>query len=1356
MTARAAAFLWLLPLLLLVPQTASSQSSFSRNDAFDFRGDHALLIGGTGTILGMDPDHFTLSIANPIDFRLFRIHVRTGHHVSSHWWLNKVKIDMDADGTWEFETTQDDAVAAYSLPEPANGISATHTVRVELQFIDVSGAASTRTTTYPITILAAPRVFADVDDNSFIQVRNEDCTNKIPVLLVEGFDPLNQSFAADYYISARDLVESDLYNPSLAPGYEVFILNFRYGGRDMRLNSAVLVKALERIRSICPNYEIALAGLSMGGTISRYTLAKLESQSIAHHVGLFVSYDSPQRWAHVSQDLQDFISNQPANVVGPLQSALQADAAKQLLDYNTYDPFRVQRNSFFNELDALNGDGYPHQSYNAAISNGTLSATWPGHLYESLATLKSYTDGQSYTPTDVRADEADCGPGSMSINLTRTLYEDLLPSWLFWKSAYLEFKIYFNPVFITTQSSLHLTDVHQDSLLNITSYASSHFDDFGIQTAPLMHNQVSSQSRTKIMGWLNKTSNFNISYTLLEGGSTNPETFQVRVLGGTSVTIQPKTVSVEGRQIVYQFLRWDDGNTANPRVFAAPRNTSRGVVMKAHLASASSGVAANNQARIVDASTATNSTQHVVYESDGMIWQSRRPQSGAWEPERLLSYGPNDHDPTIIAHKFNSTMVQVHTAWFRDDYIFYREHDPGSGLPVGLGSYYWLGCDGREAILVGPRCDRVDSPSPCYPALMWVDGGAGIWVEQGLYYMKSPHNSSYYHRVPGTDNTVTGAAAAYSGEFACGYNEPCTGYRVAFISNGRIYSTAFRDGAPTSPSVPPDSSASAVEIGTAGWVAANPTIVDNNGTTAVAWDESSGSVHRIAFRQLTAGAWSATTYFWHSTHVAAKPVLGIDYSCSPNTLNLVWECGNHIGRAARALSGTAWSPVLDLGPGRSPSIPSWSTQGAPGMWARGTIAPYSMDVSSAMVCADVVAPAATTNLAVDYVTSNTVGLTWTAPGDDGNVGQVVGYDVRYALTPIVSEATFAAAASWGGPSPTHPSGGVESIVVSGLQSNATYWFALKAVDESGNWSPRSNTADGYPFVMCPNCSDLRAGGDSEGRAPANAALSAGGSSPQARLAIHVERESGGQTWVVKSGPAAVGVDSTQGAGASPFVWMLNPAPPVNGTSAMGITGGIRTNVSYVIDASAAGFVPRTRARMAGDSSSCAILTSVVRHRGQSPPEALPCDGEWVPMAAGDSIVLAYRFAEVCDSSLDDAAVVVWGELGTTLASGAHEAEGGKRLVELAEYVRIGPNPAAESIALDWATRGSGPIKVDLFDVQGRLVRRLYEGWTVPGERHASLDLGRGETRIQSGVYICRVTLGQRASVRKLVVMRGAN
>lgn len=85
----------------------------------------------------------------------------------------------------------------------------------------------------------------------------------------------------------------------------------------------------------------------------------------------------------------------------------------------------------------------------------------------------------------------------------------------------------------------------------------------------------------------------------------------------------------------------------------------------------------------------------------------------------------------------------------------------------------------------------------------------------------------------------------------------------------------------------------------------------------------------------------------------------------------------------------------------------------------------------------------------------TAQLSWSAPGDDSLAGRAAAYDVRYSTQPITAANFGAATQVQGEPVPASP-GTRQSLNVNGLQNNATYYFAMKTVDDFGNWSGLSN------------------------------------------------------------------------------------------------------------------------------------------------------------------------------------------------------------------------------------------------------------------------------------------------------------
>lgn len=103
-------------------------------------------------------------------------------------------------------------------------------------------------------------------------------------------------------------------------------------------------------------------------------------------------------------------------------------------------------------------------------------------------------------------------------------------------------------------------------------------------------------------------------------------------------------------------------------------------------------------------------------------------------------------------------------------------------------------------------------------------------------------------------------------------------------------------------------------------------------------------------------------------------------------------------------------------------------------------------------------PAASLPLkATALVSSNSVTLTWTAPGDDSNIGLADHYDIRYSTAPITAE-NFSDAEVVSDPPTPKIAGSSEEKEVTGLNPDTLYYFALKTADEVPNWSNISNLA----------------------------------------------------------------------------------------------------------------------------------------------------------------------------------------------------------------------------------------------------------------------------------------------------------
>lgn len=212
-----------------------------------------------------------------------------------------------------------------------------------------------------------------------------------PIIIVEGFDPLNE-YSTDRVIELLNggggLLD-DVANNLRTEGYDLIVLDYNDGATLIQRNAFLLVKLIQQINTVkkgtCP---IILAGYSMGGVVSRYALNYMEANSLPHNVGLFFSFDAPQKGANIPlsmQDMIDYLDNNPttyglsADIRDQVRS-IHSYAAQQMLIYHTdyIDGQTVSVNpaftTFYNQMKGLvGGNGYPSQPKMIAATLGNAS-----------------------------------------------------------------------------------------------------------------------------------------------------------------------------------------------------------------------------------------------------------------------------------------------------------------------------------------------------------------------------------------------------------------------------------------------------------------------------------------------------------------------------------------------------------------------------------------------------------------------------------------------------------------------------------------------------------------------------------------------------------------------------------------------------------------------------------------------------------------------------------------------------------------------------------------------------------------------------------------------------------------------
>lgn len=217
-----------------------------------------------------------------------------------------------------------------------------------------------------------------------------------PFIFVEGQDLKEEYNFKDLFYALSNSYPNSTQSPLnqlLASGYDVIILNFkRRSAESMRSNSEVLRRLLTWVNQQKQgNQKITLSGVSMGGVIARYTLAKMEKVYCENHnVEKYFSLDAPHKGANVPLGLQILTRNTNALAFGfsydlaRSNNQVNAVSTMELLSSHVWGNGAKTSlgTSFYNELDQL---GMPQKCRNVAWANGNMFNNIPAPTDGSVA-----------------------------------------------------------------------------------------------------------------------------------------------------------------------------------------------------------------------------------------------------------------------------------------------------------------------------------------------------------------------------------------------------------------------------------------------------------------------------------------------------------------------------------------------------------------------------------------------------------------------------------------------------------------------------------------------------------------------------------------------------------------------------------------------------------------------------------------------------------------------------------------------------------------------------------------------------------------------------------------------------------
>ena len=238
----------------------------------------------------------------------------------------------------------------------------------------------------------------------FISLGENHTTITKPLIVVEGYDPsgvapgLAPSYNYRNFINAINEPKLFSFNHQLdLAGYDLIFLNFNDGVDDITRNAALFEEVVNWVNAQKgsggePN---VVMGLSMGGLVARYGLAKMTKEGKNTSTRLLITHDSPHQGANVPLGFQHLLTSLPGVVVKGIklsdasemfreaEKLMGATATKQMLIIRSEGGNAVE-NTFLSNV------------YKPMV---TFSTSGPQPSYRFIATSQGSECGQQlFTP----------------------------------------------------------------------------------------------------------------------------------------------------------------------------------------------------------------------------------------------------------------------------------------------------------------------------------------------------------------------------------------------------------------------------------------------------------------------------------------------------------------------------------------------------------------------------------------------------------------------------------------------------------------------------------------------------------------------------------------------------------------------------------------------------------------------------------------------------------------------------------------------------------------------------------------------------------------------------------------------
>lgn len=429
---------------------------------------------------------------------------------------------------------------------------------------------------------------------------------------------------------------------------------------------------------------------------------------------------------------------------------------------------------------------------------------------------------------------------------------------------------------------------------------------------------------------------------------------------------------------------------------------------------------------------------------------------------------------------------------------------------------------------------------------------------------------------------------------------------------------------------------------------------------------------------------------------------------------------------------------------------------------------------------DVTPPAAITDLAASPAGSGEAALTWTAPGDDGSSGQASFYEILWATSAagLTTSPNLAA----GAPAPS-PAGGSDAHTVTGLPAGTIY-FDVRARDEAGNRGGASNLASAVVT------GGSGSGGDDDDTTPpapiedfaARRAFAHG-----VALGWTATGDDGatGQAEAYELRYSTDPIDQLSFPGATPFP---GPDPGTPGTTEELEVTGLEPGTRYY-------FAIRAEDDAGNVSALSPTILVLTRGRDGAPIPPGNAHGwmsqgriniEWDP--SPDPAIVGYHVYRRPDGEPEESSATTELVSGVTFIDesfeegqgytyritsvddlGAESTQSASTWLRAAESVpaaavieKMYPNPVRGAVDVTFrigipevgpGNPDGGRVTVDLYDVAGHRVARVFDDYVRPGVREVRWQPKASGRAFVPGMYVALVNASGSSATDRLVIAR---